>query len=108
MHPLAHVVPGLRLHPRAPRVPANDGHGTDPYRCGSCAYRRLVGGHARDYPKCLYGYTETPIPEAEQRPNGPTLRISTPRVTRGEASDVRAWWPACPQWNLIEKGTTQL
>lgn len=106
MHPLDGVVTNLRLHPDAARPVENDGHGTDPHRCGSCLHRRPVGGHAKDYPKCLHGYTATPIPESERKPNGPTLRIRMPRVTHGAASDVRAWWPACVDWAPAEEGST--
>lgn len=98
LHPLAHVATNLRLHPDAVLVVENDGRRTDPYRCGSCAHRRLVGGHATPFPKCLHGYTRTPIPEAEQKPNGPKFRIKTPRVTNGAATDVAAWWPGCTEW----------
>lgn len=42
--------------------------------CGSCAHRVTVHGGARDYPKCEF------------------------RVTHSAASDCRAWWPACSQW----------
>lgn len=54
---------------------------TDPEaRCGNCCHRLLVNlGTGRDYPKCLlYG-------------------LDSPLVTHGPATDVRAWWPACPQ-----------
>lgn len=94
-HPLG---AGLRLHPEASRVLANDGRGADPYRCGSCTFRRLVGGHAKSYPKCMFGRTETPIPEDQQVPNGPKLRIVRPRATNGSATDVKRWWPGCQDW----------
>lgn len=101
-HPLALGGRSLRLHPDAARPTASDGHGSDPYRCGSCVFRRLVGGHAKDYPKCLFGETSTPIPEGEQVRHGPKLRITTPRATRGAATDVKAWWPACVDWRPVE------
>jgi hypothetical protein len=91
-HPLPYT---LRLHPEAPRVLTNDRGGAEPYRCGSCVFRRLIGGHARSFSKCMSGYQEIPIPAEQQREYGPKLRIITPRATHGIATDVRAWWPAC-------------
>ena len=43
-------------------------------RCGNCFFRTLVSHHSRSYPKC-WAF--------------PNL------VTRGPASDIRAWWPGC-------------
>jgi hypothetical protein len=51
----------------------------DPFTCGSCLHRDPHG-----FPKCdLPGPTGRPIPE---------------RHTHGPATDVRAWWPACPDY----------
>ena len=104
MHPLQGVATGLRLHPDAPRGVENDGRRTDPYRCGSCAHRRLVGGHAKSFAKCLHGYSKTPMPEAEQQPSRPKFRIEAPRVTNGAATDVAAWWPGCINWTSLDEG----
>jgi hypothetical protein len=90
VHPLALDGASLRLHPDA----ATD----DGPTCGTCVHRQQMGGHAKNYPKCLYGYTKTPIPAEQQRPGGPRFRITMPRVTRGAATDVRAGWPACTDW----------
>jgi hypothetical protein len=90
VHPLALDGSTIRLHLDA----RTEGGPT----CGTCLYRRKLGGHAKDYPKCLYGYTETPIPEAQQRRYGPKLTITMPRVTRGAATDCLAAWPACTDW----------
>lgn len=49
--------------------------------CGQCRFR--VPGR---YAKCHYRPGDT----------GPLLR-----VTHGPATDVRAWWPACPQFQPI-------
>lgn len=47
-------------------------------RCGNCRFRETVSGdHEGRFPKCTYG-------------NGV-------RMTGGPATDVRAWWPACPE-----------
>lgn len=45
-------------------------------KCGNCAFRKLLGGYLRTYPKCVV--------------DGPT------RISHGAATDIRAWWPACP------------
>lgn len=71
-HPLGDV---LRLHEQAsPDVTPYEGR-EEPYRCGTCVHRVLVGGHAREFPKCDIG--------------------GGIRVTQGPASDVKSWWPAC-------------
>jgi hypothetical protein len=46
--------------------------------CGSCRHREIFGHHNRTYPKC-------------------TVNDGV-RETHGPASDVRAWWPACQEW----------
>lgn len=101
-HPLAVDGASIRLHPDTARPLENDGRASDPLRCGTCTHRRHLGGHAKNYPKCLHGYTETPIPADQQKPNGPKLRITMPRVTRGQASDCLAWWPACTAWEAAK------
>lgn len=62
------------LHPDAPR----DTNSTDrarPTTCGTCAHRSTAGR----YPKCTLLVFGKPI-----------------YVTNGPATDVRAWWPGCP------------
>jgi hypothetical protein len=78
LHPLSTTRAPIRLHPAADRPTGPDGGQRLPYRCGSCALRQLLAGHARPYPKCLAHHGT--------------------RITNGPASDVREWWPACPQW----------
>ena len=80
-HPLALVLAGVRLHPDAPR----DATARDPLervrsevRCGSCVHRRTVSHGSRDYPKCELG--------------------DGYRNSHGAATDVRAWWPGCVDW----------
>lgn len=93
LHPLANAWVHIRLHPDAVRDPADRTTGP---RCGGCRHRQLVGGHARDYPKCMVGYAERPIPPEQQVRGGPTKHITwPPRATMSDTSDVRAWWPAC-------------
>lgn len=60
-----------------------------PFTCGSCRFRQTVKHHNRSYPKCLrdltYGGHDPATVTLDQVAN----------VSRGEATDVRAWWPAC-------------
>ncbi|GAA0374818.1 hypothetical protein GCM10009530_26680 [Microbispora corallina] len=72
LHPLSAVLSSpLRLHAEA--GPADD-RTADGRRCGNCQFRKLLGHHNRRYPKCIYG-------------DG--------RISHGEATDVRKWWPGC-------------
>lgn len=104
-HPLALSVPHLRLHPDAPRAQdkvAAAEAGEHP-TCGSCRFRRLWGGHARDFPKCEAGRVDTPITD-DMRARYPytygqakpgAVERHYPRATHGAQTDVRAWWPGC-------------
>ena len=83
-HPLQPIVGVLFLHKEA--APADD-RAAAGLRCGSCQFRELVGGHARSYPKCML-----PAP-------GTGHRL---RDTMSDASDVRAWWPACTDYQSKE------
>lgn len=71
-HPLAYSGRYLPLHPDAPRTTDRSAPGV---RCGSCRWRITHEHHGRTYPKCEFG--------------------GGIRVTGCESSDVRAWWPAC-------------
>lgn len=73
-HPLA-VALRITL-PLLPDVPTRT--------CGECRHRTLVGGHARDFPKCWWS------------PDGK----AHPRITNGPGTDVRNWWPACRDFEL--------
>ena len=56
--------------------------------CGDCKLRLLVHWRNRTYAKCARGLPEgAPLDEA-------------PFVSHGAATDVRAWWPACPAHEL--------
>jgi hypothetical protein len=75
VHPLTgRSRPVLKLHPEEGR------------RCGNCRFRELALHYDYRYPKCFW--TGSLGPE-ELHKHG------HPRVTHGEATDVRAWWPAC-------------
>lgn len=67
-----------RLHPQASRAATREDGPRQPMTCGTCVFRESHQWHNRTYPKC----------------------ISHGRVylTHGTATDVRAWWPACPNY----------
>jgi hypothetical protein len=87
IHPLTRG----RLHPEASTERTREDGIRDPFTCGTCCHRKIMGG----YPKCDIG---------------PQSRAPT--------TDVRAWWPACPTYastigvtpvkplNTPEKGRT--
>jgi hypothetical protein len=90
-HPLETIVRRpLLLHAEA--APAGD-RGAAGRRCGDCRFRALAAGHDRSYPKCV-------LPGPGGTPPA--------RATSSEASDVRAWWPACSdhQWRPLGEGLT--
>lgn len=67
------------IHPDAdPSAHKTDGKSL-PFRCGSCIHR-VVRDHGKKFPKCDL----TPM-------------------SHSEASDVRAWWPACPSYTPTPK-----
>lgn len=79
MHPLGYV----RLHPDAPR--GRDDAGP---RCGDCRWRVMVDGHyPKRYPKCHF-----PTQQGD--------KMIHPRDTGCESSDIRAWWPACRDFEV--------
>jgi hypothetical protein len=93
----------LRLHPDACRdVRWSTGKAQIPEgapTCGTCVHRQLVNGGARDWPKCTYGRVETPSPAGDPPGSAAGVRVKPgPRETHGDRSDVRAWWPACTDY----------
>lgn len=73
-----HPLTGGPLHGQADTT-ARKGDPTGlSYRCGSCVHRIVSNHRNGTYPKC---------------------DLST--ITHGQATDVRAWWPACPRWELM-------
>ena len=100
----------IRLHPDAPRDAAKDDGRAYP-RCGTCIHRQTVGGHSRSYPKCLVGYERRPLTDDERARNVGTFRETAthhvymgPRYSMSNASDVKAWWPACRDYAPCEEG----
>lgn len=84
-----HPISGLPLHPQA--APAADKTAAG-LRCRDCRFRQQMGGHARSYPKCYW-------------PDPSLYRLEElPRVTMGAATDCRAWFPACTDF---EPATTE-
>lgn len=95
VHPLALARPGVRLHPDAdPGHTASPENTADrPLRCGTCRWReQLNAGGARDYPKCAWR------PATDQPDDRGRHRGMPPRYSASASTDVRAWWPACTDW----------
>lgn len=78
IHPLSYGGLHLPLHPDAATFTPGTAREciTDGLRCGNCRYRVTERHHNKTYPKCHIG-------------------DGHPRSTGCESSDVRAWWPAC-------------
>lgn len=73
LHPLSVVLSTpLRLHQDAAPAQPKDAPGL---RCGTCKFRELLQHHDRSYAKCLFG--------------------EGVRSSHGPATDVRAYWSAC-------------
>ena len=67
--------------------------------CGDCAFRRSVSGGHRSFPKC----TAHPVERSRVDEDGRTWTWHEyPRVTHGEGTDVRGWWPACTDYQRRE------
>ena len=86
-----HPLTGGRLHPLASRHRDAASPKSDPFTCGSCYFRRVEKYHDRSYPKCW-------LPNPAIGADAPSRRIYS-RVSNSAASDVRAWWPACPDYS---------
>lgn len=85
-----HPLTGRRVHLLADLNPQPTDGRSLPYRCGSCIFRKVVRHHDRSYPKCFFPGAQSADDFAQHGP---------PRYTSGAASDVRAWWPACPDYS---------
>ena len=79
-----HPLWGGSLHPLASRHRDSTAPKSDPFTCGSCWFREVFRYHGKTYPKCVYGATNERCAQ---------------KVTHGASTDVRAWWPACPNYS---------
>lgn len=61
--------------------------------CGDCALRVFVNSGVRTYAKCARG----------SRPGEPLDHA--PFASKSAASDLRAWWPACPAHEWAHTGS---
>lgn len=80
-HPLSWVG---EVPKRVPLAPAGTG------TCGTCVHKMRPAHHGRVYPKCATGRFRVPDCSG--------FREVWPRASHSEATDVRAWWPACTAW----------
>lgn len=85
-----HPLTGGPLHPLASRHRDAGAPKSDPFTCGSCYFRSVEQYHGRSYPKCW-------LPNPNVGAGAPSTRIYD-RVSHSASSDVRAWWPACPDY----------
>jgi hypothetical protein len=81
-HPLSNVG---TVPKRVPLAPEENGA-----TCGTCAHRMRPAHHGRAYPKCAAGTFRIPA--------GDGFQEVWPRAAHSEATDVRAWWPACTSY----------
>jgi hypothetical protein len=72
-----------RLHPDADPTATKDSPAGRPHTCGTCVHRELRLHNNGTYPKCVA--------------HGGKF------VTRGATTDVRAWWPACPDYQEVSR-----
>ena len=87
-----HPLTGGRLHPLASRHRDADSPKSDPFTCGSCWFRDLFQPGNRKVAKCTFGMT-----------NEHRYVTDAPRISGSVATDVRAWWPACPDYSPSDR-----
>lgn len=85
-----HPLTGGPLHSLASTARDAASPKDDPFTCGSCRWRKVVGYHDYRYPKCLFPGSMSAEQYETQVP---------PRVSHSASSDVRAWWPACRDYS---------
>lgn len=88
-----HPLTGGRLHPLASTFRTSDSPKSDPFTCGSCYFRVVLSYHGGAYPKCVFD---------PRRSADNTLDMYA-RVSHSAATDVRAWWPACPDYSPSDR-----
>lgn len=84
-----HPLTGGPLHDLASRHRDAAAPKADPFTCGSCWFRTVVRYHGKTYPKCLFDPKRGPDDTLDEYA----------RVSHCTATDVRAWWPACPDYS---------
>jgi hypothetical protein len=89
------------LHPLASRHRDASAPKGDPFTCGSCYFRKVAQYHDYSYPKC---WLPGPNTGQVQTYGAVTVTVGYPRATHGATSDVRAWWPACPDYSPGDNG----
>lgn len=102
LHPLSlYLRRSLKLHPLAPRDTARP-----PCTCAHTTTVPCRLHHARRCWTCVHLGKLDWAPDGE--PNSSSLKCwyggSGERVSRGEASTVRAWWPACVNFEGMGSG----
>lgn len=90
VHPLALVFGWPRMHPDADRTATTEHAAGRPYTCGTCRWRQVLRWHDRTYPKCVHPDS---IGADHYETDGPL------RLSHSAATDVRAWWPACVDYD---------
>lgn len=93
-----HPLTGGRLHELASRHRDADAPKDDPFTCGSCLFRSSEKYHNRSYAKCW-------LPNPRVGADAPSRHLYL-RVSNGAATDVRAWWPACPDYSPSDRIST--
>lgn len=78
-----HPLTGGPLHELASRHRDAEAPKDDPFTCGSCYFRESLRYHLKTYAKCVQGDGK--------------------RVSHGASTDVRAWWPACPNYSPSDR-----
>lgn len=81
LHPLTCAL-GYQIKLHADAAPADDRDASG-LRCGTCRFRQTINGHTRSYPKCSYGADKSG---------------HWPRHSFGAGTDIRAWFPACSDY----------
>lgn len=84
MHPLTKG----KIHPLASRNRDATSPKDDPFTCGSCWFREVFQPGNRKVAKCTFGLT-----------NEHPYITAAPRISGGPATDLRSWWPACPDYS---------
>lgn len=96
-----HPLTGGSIHPLASRHRDASSPGTDPFTCGSCIHREVLRHpHGKRFPKCTW-------PGNADAGDYETPGWTPPRFSASAASDVRAWWPACPEYSPGNTGLSR-